>query len=358
MELPPLSAQPLVSVLMANYNYAAHVGKAIRSVLEQTYPNLELLVCDDASTDNSAQVIQAYADRDPRITFVRKLNNGGQASGFNALFPLAQGEILCLLDADDAFEPEKVQRVVKQFQQHADCGLIVHRMLMVTGSGTPIQRIPFLTPFEEGWLANTLLRRGGRWRYMPTSALAIRRAAAELVFPMPEPLFRISADAFIFTLLPLLTKVRAVDEVLTRYTVHGENGVGGLLRDEKTFRRLLESESHAIEGVNRRLTELGRLQYRLDESRNLNCMQSRFGLALFTDQTRRQLARAYLPLAAALLRDDMYNLPQRLLGILVYGVALLLPRPWRSTWLTRALVPNRFKSRIQGLFECLRRRGQ
>src|SRR5882757_4789136 len=82
IEPAPLFRKPLVSVLLSNYNYAQYVGGAIESVLSQTWPNFELIVCDDGSTDNSIAVIEPYL-KDPRVRLIRK-TNGGQATGFNA----------------------------------------------------------------------------------------------------------------------------------------------------------------------------------------------------------------------------------------------------------------------------------
>src|SRR3954471_8197915 len=66
LTLPRLSARPLVTVLMANYNYAQFIGAAIESVLQQSYENFELIVIDDGSRDGSADVIRRYAQRDSR----------------------------------------------------------------------------------------------------------------------------------------------------------------------------------------------------------------------------------------------------------------------------------------------------
>src|SRR5579871_1853260 len=104
---------PLVSILINNYNYDRFLSNAIDSALAQTYPNVEVLVVDDGSTDNSRRIISEYGDR---IIAILK-ENGGQASSFNAGVSAAGGDILCFLDADDFFYPEKVARVVKAFDQ-------------------------------------------------------------------------------------------------------------------------------------------------------------------------------------------------------------------------------------------------
>src|ERR1700688_3577180 len=107
IHLERLPDRPKVSVLVSNYNYAEYIAQAIDSVLEQTYQNFELIICDDGSTDNSRTVISGYCLRDPRISLITK-ENGGQASGFNAAFASSTGELMCFLDSDDIFRPAKL----------------------------------------------------------------------------------------------------------------------------------------------------------------------------------------------------------------------------------------------------------
>lgn len=104
--------ETLVSILINNYNYGRFLPNAIDSALKQTYPNIEVVVVDDGSTDNSREVINSYIDQ---IIPVFK-NNGGQASAINAGFAASKGEIICFLDADDIFLPDKVSEVVNMFQ--------------------------------------------------------------------------------------------------------------------------------------------------------------------------------------------------------------------------------------------------
>src|SRR5262245_542289 len=85
LRLEALPERPLVSVLIANHNYAEYVRAAMESVLAQRYARLELIVCDDGSTDGSVERIEWFVERDRRVKLVRK-NNGGQASAWNAAF--------------------------------------------------------------------------------------------------------------------------------------------------------------------------------------------------------------------------------------------------------------------------------
>src|ERR1700760_3461305 len=102
IQLRPLSAQPLVSILVSNYNYAQYIGETIESALHQTYPNFELIICDDGSTDDSVRVIEQYQRKGPRVQLIVK-ENGGQASGFNAAYAASRGELIALLDSDDTY---------------------------------------------------------------------------------------------------------------------------------------------------------------------------------------------------------------------------------------------------------------
>jgi cellulose synthase/poly-beta-1,6-N-acetylglucosamine synthase-like glycosyltransferase len=74
--LDPLPAQPLVTILISNHNYAAYVGEAIESALRQTYDRLEIVICDDGSTDGSPRILERYRSLDRRIRVASQANEG------------------------------------------------------------------------------------------------------------------------------------------------------------------------------------------------------------------------------------------------------------------------------------------
>lgn len=119
-----MSSKPLVSILINNYNYGRFLKDAIDSALNQTYKNIEVIVVDDGSTDNSQETIEAYGNS---IVSIFK-ENGGQASAFNTGYMHSHGEIICFLDADDIFEEKKVEEVVASFEKRSDLGWHFHTL--------------------------------------------------------------------------------------------------------------------------------------------------------------------------------------------------------------------------------------
>src|ERR1700760_2013762 len=160
VELRRLSAEPLVSILVSNYNYGRYIASAIQSALNQTYRKIELIVCDDGSTDDSVAVIEAFERKDERLRLIRKAN-GGQASGFNAAFAVSKGEIIALLDSDDLFLPNKVERIVADFQSHPDAGFGVHRVIRVSADLRRQGVWPMSAPLPSGWYGSLMLHDGG-----------------------------------------------------------------------------------------------------------------------------------------------------------------------------------------------------
>ena len=241
IELRALPAQPLVSILVSNYNYARFIGDSIKSALDQTYSNIELIICDDGSTDNSIEVIEEYARRDSRLHLIRKAN-GGQASGFNAAFAASRGEIIALLDSDDLFLPHKVERIVADFQAHPDAGFGVHRVVRMSADLRRQGVWPMSDPLPAGWYGTRLLSDGGILPYTPpTSGLSLRRDVAERLFPLPleHPLVS-CPDQLIVRLAPFLTNVTREDEALSSYRLHGSNNYGPDRVTAESFKRELQ----------------------------------------------------------------------------------------------------------------------
>ncbi len=241
MDLRPLPAEPLVSILVSNYNYARYIGESIESALHQTYPNIELIICDDGSTDESVRVIEEFERKDPRVRFIRK-KNGGQASGFNAAFAASRGEILSLLDSDDRFLPRKIERIVANFQAHPDAGFNVHRVIRMSANNTRQGVWPMSAPLPRGWYGSSLLQDGGILPFMPpTSGLSLHRDIAGRIFPLPLEAPLVSCpDQLITRLAPLLTNVTREDEALSEYRLHGGNNYGPDRVTAASFKRELQ----------------------------------------------------------------------------------------------------------------------
>jgi glycosyltransferase involved in cell wall biosynthesis len=102
-----MSAHPFFSILVPTYNQAQYVGAALDSLLAQTDADWEAVVVNDGSTDNTADVLNRYAQRDPRIRVVHK-PNGGTGSALNRALSEARGDWICWLSSDDFFDPKKL----------------------------------------------------------------------------------------------------------------------------------------------------------------------------------------------------------------------------------------------------------
>jgi Glycosyl transferase family 2 len=213
--LHKLPAHPLVSVIIDNYNYANYLSEAIDSVFKQTYQNFELIVVDDGSTDNSREVISSYGSR--LIPIFQ--NNAGMGAALNAGIACAKGEIICLLDADDYFHPEKLENVVMAFLEHPEWVQVVHSKIIVNREGLPIGRGP--KTFSQGDVRSLLLQ-WGQYIWETTSALSYRREILEKVLPIPTKK-SMGADPYLTAVVPFLGEVGCINKPLMFYRQHGNN---------------------------------------------------------------------------------------------------------------------------------------
>ncbi len=119
-----LSKHPLVSVIMPTYKRATYLERAIASVLEQTYPRIELIIVDDnglGTTDGQAieQIMVAYAD-DPRVRYIQHEVNQHGGAARNTGIQAAKGELITFLDDDDTYRPDKIAQQVTYLQAHSE----------------------------------------------------------------------------------------------------------------------------------------------------------------------------------------------------------------------------------------------
>ncbi len=205
--------EPLVSILMSNYNYEAFIGGAIESALGQTYTNCEVIVVDDGSTDGSQEIINCFGHW--IIPVFKK--NGGQGSTFNAGFARARGEIICFLDSDDQFLPTKVERVVRALEM-APREWCFHHLQWTDRDLNPIE-MP-VNPYKSG----DRNVRSDVHSFIPpaTSGLSFSRRLLEQILPMPEAI-KITSDNFLKLASLALASGYYIEDQLALQRIHGKN---------------------------------------------------------------------------------------------------------------------------------------
>ena len=119
-----LQADATVTVVIPCYNYARYLPQAVASVLGQQGVAVNIVIVDDASTDDSLAVARALARRDPRVTVIAHRHNAGPVQTFNDGLSVARGEFLVRLDADDLLTPGALSRAVAVMRAHPSVGLV------------------------------------------------------------------------------------------------------------------------------------------------------------------------------------------------------------------------------------------
>lgn len=116
---------PLVTIICLCYNHERFLKEALDSVLAQTYPNLEMIVVDDMSTDNSAAIIQEYIQKFPQINYISTGVNVGNCRAFNMGWRASKGEFVIDFATDDVLLPDRVEKQVEAFvKSDQTCGVV------------------------------------------------------------------------------------------------------------------------------------------------------------------------------------------------------------------------------------------
>jgi glycosyltransferase involved in cell wall biosynthesis len=141
--------QPTVSVIIPAYNQADYLGEAIQSVLDQTYPNFELIIVNDASPDHTDEVVKQYDD--PRLKYIVHQQNRHLAATRNTGIRASTGEIIALLDADDRFHPKKLEAHVTFLEKHPEIGVTYNTRFEIDSSGQVLWfwRPPLVATFSD-----------------------------------------------------------------------------------------------------------------------------------------------------------------------------------------------------------------
>ena len=187
---------PAISVIMPVYNRALVVGDAIRSVLAQQFEDFELIVVDDGSTEDIAQIIEAFGD--PRLNYERLPKNCGGNAARNRGIEAAQASLIAFLDSDDDYLPHKLGFTVRYFAQRPEIDVLLDSFIKLyperDRAGTAI-RNPVLD--DNGQILDALFNRRV-WKATP--GIAVRRESAIKVGMFDEALRRRQDFDFILRL--------------------------------------------------------------------------------------------------------------------------------------------------------------
>jgi len=166
------SAEPLVSVVVPSYNASRFLREALDSILAQTYRNLEVILVDDASTDDTPAVAAEYAER---ITYLRQAENRGIYDTVNVGIQHARGDLIAAYHADDVYLPGIVQAQVAYFQAHPEVGAVFTSDIFVDAQGHEYARLVLPPdvrgerPLDYVTVLNAMLRYKNRFLVCPTA---------------------------------------------------------------------------------------------------------------------------------------------------------------------------------------------
>ncbi len=146
-------AEPTLAVVMPNYNHAKYLPRGIEGILNQTRPPDEFLILDDASTDNSVEIIESYAKDSPTIRLVRHSQNQGVVAAHQTLFDLATADYVYPAAADDDRYPNFFASTLSMAEQYPQAGIIFGKLVVQNERGEEIDEIG-VTRWQEPLFAS------------------------------------------------------------------------------------------------------------------------------------------------------------------------------------------------------------
>jgi glycosyltransferase involved in cell wall biosynthesis len=262
--------EALISVVIPNYNYQDYVGPAIDSALALDWPNVEVIVIDDGSTDNSREVIARYGTRIKTIL----QENSGQLVGCNKGFAMSRGEIVIFLDSDDVLHPSLARELMAVWTPKVSKVQVQMRSIDArgapTGSYFPQYHVVPSAQDIRAWSTQTTA-----YPTPPGSGNAYSRWFLDRIFPLHDTCGTAN-DSYCLAAAPYLGDVLTIPKPLCDYRVHGKNQGALSSLDARQFARQMtrarQRQAYAMgvaasvglrldaDAVNRSLTYLG---YRL-----------------------------------------------------------------------------------------------
>jgi glycosyltransferase involved in cell wall biosynthesis len=217
---------PRVSVIMPSYNHARYIGEAIESVLAQTMGDLELIVVDDGSSDNSREIIAGYKARDPRVVFLPFEQNRGAYTAINDAMKLAQGEYVAHLNSDDRFLPDKLAVQLAFMEANPQVGICFSAIEAIDEHGRPMPDSDYVGIFKprqhdrRGWLRYLFAQ-----NCLCHPTMLARRSVLEKAGPYDDR-YRQQADLDLWIRIAMFSDIHVLERPTLQFRDHGLNTGG------------------------------------------------------------------------------------------------------------------------------------
>lgn len=237
------NARDLVSVVMPTYDHSHFLGRALRSVLDQTYKNWEIIVVDNHSQDNTREVVLKF--KDPRVTFLQIYNNGVIAASRNMGIREAKGEWIAFLDSDDFWYPRKLEVVMNEFQKNLSINVCSTDKMLVdetTGNRQLLQYGPYHRNFYK-----ELLVKGN---CLSPSATVVRRSFLNNsnIFFRENVEFATAEDYDLWMMLAKAgAKVKFIHSVQGEFLIHKNNNSGQIERHTQNIMNVIRDHVYEMQ---------------------------------------------------------------------------------------------------------------
>ena len=215
---------------MPAYNHEDYIADAVRSVLDQTHSDLELIIIDDGSTDNTRRILRGFSDS--RVRYQYQENQGAHRA-LNKGISLATGDVIAILNSDDVYLPNRLEKCLAYLQLHPDVAAVLTRVAGIDAKGKPLRK--HHSPHIKAWMNwyKQALKLFKSDAFFPntfsknilitTSNLVIRKSAFGDVGGFAA--LRYAHDWDMLIRLSSLFNLHLMDEILLEYRIHDANTV-------------------------------------------------------------------------------------------------------------------------------------
>lgn len=247
----------LVSVAMASYNGAIYIGEQIKSIVNQSYKNIEIIIVDDCSQDSTILLIKEYQVKYPFIQLFQNHQNLGVTKTFEAAVNYCKGEFIAFSDQDDIWLPHKIETLINEIGGH---DAVYANSMLTDEAGVSLNK-PFtsmmnMKTYYSGapfLLSNTV----------PGHAMLVKNSFIKKIIPFPSNLFY---DLWIGYNAASNNGIKFVDEVLVLYRQHESNAVGTSMSKNKRKKNTLQ---HQFENKKSELLSLSKAPIKDEKTRAL-----------------------------------------------------------------------------------------